>query len=129
MKFNGLRAAILVLGIVLAVAHYFYVRAIFFSVAIGGYFLVSTILFFLGAATGSLASGKVFRAANVGLILLSLVDCLLIIWTRTFPTVFFQGRIVYWSTGWMPPGAVQIFVLQVLMILVSGYALLRKQGS
>jgi hypothetical protein len=56
--------------------------------AIGAYFLISTILFILGGIL--VASGKLFKLANLGLIILSAIDNLLLIYTRTMPNIFFR---------------------------------------
>jgi len=126
---TGVRIVVLIVALVLAIAHSLYARIISRALPLGAYFLVATLLFLIGGLAGSLASGRLFRISNVGLMLLSLVDCSLIFYTRTFPTAFFGDRIVLWSTGWMPPGAVQVFVAQIIMIVVSGYALLRARAS
>jgi hypothetical protein len=63
MKLNGVRIAVLVLALVIAIFHAFYVRAIFFSLVIGGYFLVAAMLFLIGGLAGSLSSGRLFRTA------------------------------------------------------------------
>jgi hypothetical protein len=44
MKLNGVRIAVLILALIIAIFHAFYVRAILFSLMIGGYFLVAAML-------------------------------------------------------------------------------------
>jgi hypothetical protein len=92
--------------------------------AIGAYFLFATIVFALGGVL--VASGKLFKLANVGLIILAVVDNLLLIYTRTMPNIFL-GRILHWSTGWFPPGTVQVLIGQSLLIVLS--AILLSQSS
>lgn len=87
------------------------------------YFLIATIVYVLGGVF--VASGKLFKLANAGLIFLALIDNLLLIYTRTMPNVFF-GRILSWSTGWYPLGTVQIFIGQIIIIVLCA-ALLRKK--
>jgi hypothetical protein len=124
---RGLRGAVLVVALLLALAHGLYVRIILVRVPIGAYFLVATALFFAGGIVAFLASGMLFRIANFGLILLAIIDNLLIIYTRTFPNIFF-GRIVPWSMGWNPPGTVQFFVGQLVMIFLSGLLLFKVKS-
>jgi hypothetical protein len=125
VNLRGLRGAVLVAALLIAFAHSLYVRAIFFLFTVGAYFLVATVLYVLGGLAASLARGRLFKIANLGLILLAIVDNLLIIYTRTLPSIFFGGRIVPWSMGWDPPGAVQVFLGQILLIILSGIILLR----
>jgi hypothetical protein len=84
-------------------------------VAIGAYFLIATILFILGGIL--VASGKLFELANLGLIILDVVDNALLIYTRSMPNVFFQ-RLVPWSWEWFPLGTVQIFIGQTVIIVL-----------
>ncbi|MGA2625831.1 MAG: hypothetical protein ABSF63_02065 [Candidatus Bathyarchaeia archaeon] len=91
--------------------------------AIGAYFLIATIIFILGGLF--VASGRIFTLANVGLILLAIVDNLLLIDTRTMPNIFL-GRIIHWSTGWFPLGTVQVLLGQSLLIVLC--AILLKQS-
>jgi hypothetical protein len=69
------------------------------------------------------ASGRWFKAANFGLIPLAIVDNVLIFYTRTFPSAFFRGRIIPWSVSWIPPGAVQVLVGQIVLIILSAILL------
>ena len=91
--------------------------------AIGAYFLIATIVYILGGVF--VASGKLFKLANVGLIILAVVDNLLLIDTRTMPNIFL-GRIIPWSTGWFPLGTVQVLIGQSLLIVLC--AVLLKQS-
>jgi len=91
--------------------------------AIGAYFLIATILYVLGGVF--VASGKLFKLANVGLIALAVIDNLLLIDTRTMPNIFL-GRIIPWSWGWFPLGTVQVLVGQLIIIVLCA-VLLRKK--
>lgn len=126
---RGLRGAVLLAALLIAFAHGLYVRAIFFLFPVGAYFLVATVLYFVGGLAASILSRRLFKVANLGLILLAVIDNLLIVYTRTFPSVFFGGRIVAWSMGWDPPGAVQVFVGQILMMILSGILLFRSKRA
>jgi hypothetical protein len=72
-------------------------------------------LFILGGIF--VASGKLFKLANLGLIILALVDNVLLIYTRSMPNIFFQ-RPIPWSWGWFPLGTVQIFIGQAVIIVL-----------
>lgn len=87
------------------------------------YFVIATIVYFLGGVF--VASGKLFRLANVGLIVLAVIDNLLLIYTRMMPNIFF-GRILPWSWGWFPLGTGQILVGQFIIIVLC-VVLLRKK--
>ncbi len=91
--------------------------------AIGAYFLIATIVYILGGFL--VASGKLTKLTNVGLIVLAIVDNLLLIDTRSMPNVFL-GRIIPWSTGWFPLGTVQVLIGQSLLIVLC--AVLLKQS-
>ncbi len=88
------------------------------------YFLIATIVYVLGGVF--VVSGKIFKLANVGLIVLAIIDNLLLIYTRMMPSIFF-GRILSWSTGWFPLGTVQIFIGQMIIIVLCA-VLLRKNS-
>jgi len=126
MVSRWLRYAILIMSVLVALGHTDWIRIIFRSPMIGGYFLISTMLFLVGGILTWRTSGKWFRFANVGLILLSILDNALIYYTRTVPSMLSMGRVFSWSTGWWPTGVVQVFVGQPLLIILSGYALLSR---
>ncbi len=84
-------------------------------IVIGAYFLIATILYLLGGIL--VASGKLFRLANLGLIMLAVIDNVLLIYTRTMPNVFFR-RPIPWSWEWLPLGTVQIFIGQAIIIVL-----------
>jgi len=92
--------------------------------AIGAFFLFATIVYVLGGVF--VASGKLFKLANVGLIILAVVDNLLLIYTRTMPNIFL-GRIIPWSTGWFPLGTVQVLLGQILMIVLCAILLAQSK--
>jgi hypothetical protein len=83
--------------------------------AVGAYFLIATILFIIGGIL--VVSGKLFKLANLGLIILAVVDNVLLIYTRSMPNIFFQ-RPIPWSWEWFPLGTVQIFIGQAVMIVL-----------
>ena len=91
--------------------------------AIGAYFLIATIVYVLGGFF--VASDRLFKLANVGLIVLAIVDNLLLIDTRTMPNIFL-GRIIPWSTGWFPLGTVQVLLGQSILIVLC--AILLKES-
>ena len=90
---------------------------------IGLYFLVSTIIFLLGAIFAGL--GKLFKLTNYGLIAMCVIDELLLIYTREMPNVIF-GRMIHWSTGWYPLGTVQVFLGQLVLIVLCAVQLRSK---
>jgi hypothetical protein len=91
--------------------------------AIGTYFLVSTVIYVLGALF--VASGKLFKLANFGLIAMAIIDELLLIYTREMPNILF-GHKIPWSTGWYPLGTVQVFIGQLVLIVLCAILLKRK---
>lgn len=128
MRVSALQVGVFVIALVLAISHAFYVQFIFDSLSIGGYFLVSTILFAAGAFA-ALTSGKLFKPAVIGLFVLSLIDNLLILVTATTPTPLSGGQAFGFSTDWMPPGNVQVFVAQVVLMVLTGYVFLAKRKA
>lgn len=98
----------------MAVGHAPLIRAIFMSFQFGAFFLFSTVVYVVGALL--IASGKLFKFANVGLILMAVADNVLLVYTRTMPSIFFP-RIIPWSSHWLPvPGTVQIFFGQIILV-------------
>jgi hypothetical protein len=121
-------AAIIVLdSILMAVGHAPLIRIIMgpfpFAFSIGLYFLVSTVIYLIGAIFTGL--GKLFKLTNYGLIAMAVVDELLLIYTREMPNIIF-GRMASWSTGWFPLGTVQIFVGQLILIVLCAVRLRSK---
>lgn len=114
----------------MAVGHAPLIRVIFsrfpMALPIGGYFLVSTIIFILGGIF--VVSGRLLKLSNFSLILLAIVDNLLLIYTRAMPNIFFN-RITHWSWEWFPPGTVQIFIGQTIIIVLCAVLLLRKSKA
>ena len=110
-----LRAIVAIDAILMAIGHVPIIRAIFFSPAVGGYFLVSTIIYILGAVF--IASGKLFKLSNFGLITLAIIDEILLVYTRTMPNIFLH-RVASWSWSLFPPGTVEILVGQALIIIL-----------
>jgi hypothetical protein len=113
-------AAIIALdSIVMAVGHAPLIRVITSSFPmafpVGLYFLVSTIIYLLGAVFASL--GKLFKLTNYGLIAMAVIDELLLIYTREMPNAIF-GHAIRWSTSWFPVGTVQVFIGQLILIVL-----------
>ena len=126
---RGLRAAVFVLALLQVVAHAAFVRIPFVLRPAGAYFLLATALYLIGGLAVLFVSGRLFRIANLGLIFLAIIDDLLIIYTRSYPSIFFGGRILPWSASWNPPGTVQVFVGQVILIIFSAMLLKKTSGS
>jgi hypothetical protein len=82
---------------------------------IGGYFVFATVVFALGGIF--VAWGKLFKLANVGLIILAVVDNALLVYTRTMPNFFFR-RIIPWSWTSYPVGTGQIFICQAILVVL-----------
>lgn len=93
---------------------------------IGTYFLISTIVFIVGGIL--VAAGRLFKLASIGLILLSIIDNILLIYTRTMPNVFF-GTSLHWSWNWYPLGTVQVLVGQTILIILCVALLFRSSPS
>lgn len=127
MDLRRWRVAVLVVALLIAFAHSLYIRIIFRVIPVGVYFLVAAILFAFGGLVASLSSGKLFRSANLGLIVLSILDNVIIFYTRIFPLSILGGRVLSWSTSWIPPGAVQVLIAQIVMIILSALVLLRSK--
>ena len=90
-------------------------RGFSFFFGIGAYFLLATIIYVVGGIF--VATGKLFKLANIGLIVLAIVDNILLVYTRTMSNVFFR-RIIPWSWNWFPLGTVQVFVGQIIIIVL-----------
>ena len=127
MSSRSLRTLVLLDAFYMAVGHAPLIRAIFFSFPIGAFFLFSTLIYVLG---GLLVMGdKLFRLANVGLILMAIVDNILLVYTRTIPNIFFS-RAIPWSSHWFPvPGTVQIFFGQAIIVVLCCVLLLSTKDA
>jgi hypothetical protein len=90
---------------------------------IGLYFLVSTVIYLLGAVFAGL--GRLFKLTNYGLIAMAVIDELLLIYTREIPNILFS-RAVPWSIGWFPLGTVQVFIGQLILIVLCAIRLRSK---
>jgi len=90
---------------------------------IGLYFLVSTIIYILGAVFAGL--GRLFKLTNYGLIAMAVIDELLLIYTREMPNALF-GRMIPWSMGWFPLGTIQVFIGQLILIVLCAIRLKSK---
>jgi uncharacterized membrane protein YphA (DoxX/SURF4 family) len=84
-------------------------------IGIGAYFLFALIVYILGGIL--VASGRLFKLANWGLIVMAVVDNILLIYTRSMPNIFFR-RVIPWSWEWFPVGTVQILIGQALIVVL-----------
>jgi len=125
MKVPPVKIAILVVALIVAISHAFYVQYISDSFSIGGYFLMATILFAAGGFA-ALTSGKLFKPATIGLFVLSVIDNALIFVTTSVATPLSGGQVFGWSMDWNPPGQVQVLVAQVVLMILTVYVLLAK---
>ena len=110
-----LAVLVLVDALLMAYGHVPIIRAIFFSLPIGGYFLFATVVYILGGIF--VVANRLFKLSIVGLVVLAVVDNLLLIYTRTMPNIFFH-RMIPWSWDWVPLGTVQVLVGQVILIVL-----------
>lgn len=97
-----------------------------FFFLLGSYFLIATIIYILGGIL--VASGKLFKLANIGLIILAVVDNVLLIYTRTMPNIFFR-RMIPWSWEWFSLGTVQILIGQAIIVVLCAYLLYTRQSK
>ena len=118
MEKSALRIAILVVALVNAIFHAILVQFIAYSLINGLYFLVTAILFAIGAFA-VLSSGKLFKATIIGLILLAVIDNILIVITASFATPLSGGQAYGWATDLNPPGQVPVFIVQVALIILA----------
>ena len=118
MEKYALRLAILVVALVNAIFHAILVQFIAFSLVNGLYFLVTAILFATGAFA-VLSSGRLFKPAITGLILLALIDNILIVITASFATPLSGGQAYGWATDLNPPGQVPVFIVQAALIILA----------
>jgi uncharacterized membrane protein YphA (DoxX/SURF4 family) len=111
----------------MAVGHAPLIRAVFFSFQIGAFFLFSTLIYVVGGIL--VMSGKLFRLANIGLVLMALIDNVLLVYTRTMPNIFFS-RAIPWSSHWVPvPGTIQIFFGQAIIVVLCCVLLLNAKDA
>jgi hypothetical protein len=96
-----------------------------FFFLLGSYFLIATIIYILGGIL--VASGKLFKLANIGLIILAVVDNVLLVYTRTMPNIFFR-RMIPWSWEWFPLGTVQILIGQAIIIVLCAYLVYTRRS-
>jgi len=90
---------------------------------IGLYFLVSTLIYLLGTVFSAL--GKFFKLTNYGLIAMAVIDELLLMYTRETPS-YISRHALPWSTGWFPLGTVQVFIGQLILIVLCAIQLRSK---
>lgn len=113
------------MALTMAWGHAPIIRSIFFSFELGAYFLFATVVYVLCGIL--LLARRLFKLANVGLILMAIVDNLLLVYTRTMPNIFFR-RVVPWSWEWNPLGTVQIFVGQLIIIVLCALLLYKSKA-
>jgi hypothetical protein len=114
-----LSVLVLVDALLMAYGHYPIISAISRNFPFGAYFLFATVVYILGGVF--IVANKLFKLSVFSLILLAVIDCLLLLYTR--PPIgsmdnIFTHRIVPWSYGWSPLGTVQVFVGQVILIVL-----------
>ena len=116
MSLRAIRTLVLLDAFYMAVGHAPLIRAIFFSFQIGAFFLFSTLIYVVGGIL--IMSGKLFKLANVGLILMAIIDNILLVYTRTMPNIF-VSKVIPWSSHWFPvPGTIQIFFGQAIIVVL-----------
>jgi hypothetical protein len=128
MERSGLKVAILLVALIDAIFHGILVQFIAYSVVNGLYFLVSAILFAAGGFA-ALTAGKLFKPAVVGLFVLSLIDNVLIFITASLATPLSGGQAYGWATDLNPPGQVPVFIIQIVLMILTGYVLLSKRKA
>lgn len=127
MSSRALRTLVLLDAFYMAVGHAPLIRVIFFSFQIGAFFLFSTLIYVVGGIL--VMCGKLFRLANVSLILMAIIDNILLIYTRTMPNIFFS-RTIPWSSHWfLVPGTVQIFFGQAIIVVLCCVLLLSTKDA
>ncbi len=127
MSSRALRTLVLLDAFYMAVGHAPLIRVIFFSFQIGAFFLFSTLIYVVGGIL--VMCGKLFRLANVGLILMAIIDNILLVYTRTMPNIFFS-RTIPWSSHWfLVPGTVQIFFGQAIIVVLCCVLLLSTKDA
>jgi len=92
--------------------------------AIGVYFLIAMIVYVLGGVL--VAVEKLFKLANIGLIIMAIVDNILLVYTRTMQNIFFN-RMLPWSYQWFPPGTMQILIGQTIIIILCVVLLYKRK--
>ena len=128
MSSRSVRTLVLLDAFYMAVGHAPLIRAIFFSFQIGAFFLFSTLIYVIGGIL-VICGGKLFRLANVGLILMAIIDNILLVYTRTMPNIFFS-RVIPWSSHWVPvPGTIQIFFGQAIIVVLCCVLLLNTKDA
>ncbi|MFI5449363.1 MAG: hypothetical protein ACHQ03_06325 [Candidatus Bathyarchaeia archaeon] len=127
MSSRALRTLVLLDAFYMAVGHAPLIRVIFFSFQIGAFFLFSTLIYVVGGIL--VMCGKLFRLANVDLILMAIIDNILLVYTRTMPNIFFS-RTIPWSSHWfLVPGTVQIFFGQAIIVVLCCVLLLSTKDA
>jgi len=127
MSLRAIRTLVLLDAFYMAVGHAPLIRAIFFSFQIGAFFLFSTLIYVIGGIL--VMSGKLFKLANVGLILMAIIDNILLVYTRTMPNIFLL-KVIPWSSHWFPaPGTIQIFFGQAIIVVLCCVLLINTKDA
>jgi hypothetical protein len=127
MSSTALRTLVLLDAFYMAIGHAPLIRAVFFSFQIGAFFLFSTLIYVIGGIL--VICGKLFKLANVGLILMAIIDNVLLVYTRTMSNIFFS-RVIPWSSHWFPvPGTIQIFFGQTIIVVLCCVLLLKAKDA
>jgi uncharacterized membrane protein YphA (DoxX/SURF4 family) len=127
MSSTVLRTLVLLDAFYMAIGHAPLIRAVFFSFQIGAFFLFSTLIYVIGGIL--VICGKLFKLANVGLILMAIIDNVLLVYTRTMPNIFFS-KVIPWSSHWFPvPGTIQIFFGQTIIVVLCCVLLLKAKDA
>ena len=121
---TAIKVIVLLDALLMAVGHVPIIRAIFHSFPIGVYFLFATVVYAIGGIL--VVSERLFKLANVSLIVLAIIDNLLLIYTRTMPNIFFP-RVLPWSSDWFPPRTLQILVGQCIIIVLCAVLLYKPK--
>jgi hypothetical protein len=151
------QVGLFLLGLVGSVFHLWLASVMRLSSPIGAYFAIAGVLFLVGSVFVLIHGfGFLFKLGAGGLIALSAIDNGLLYYTRTFGAGFVfrlfpssatfrrpptnatisgrplggppPGAGAPWSVSWIPPGAVQFFVLQSVIIIIAAVALWRARS-
>jgi len=128
MRKSPVAIAVLVIALINAVFHGILVQFIQYSLVNGLYFLITAILFAVGGFA-VLSTGKLFKPAVVGLLLLALIDNILIVITASFATPLSGGQAYGWDAGLNPPGQLPVFIVQVVLMILAAYLYVSKSKA
>jgi hypothetical protein len=129
LRTKALSVIVLVDALIMAYGHVPLIRAIYspffsFFFALGAYLLFATVVYILGGIF--VVAGKLFKLSTVGLIIMTAVDNVLLVYTRSVPNIFFR-RPIPWSGEWLPLGTVQILFGQAIIIVLCAILLYKPR--